>query len=239
MDYERFLDLVKRRRSYWEFRPDPVALEDVQKVIDAARWAPTGFNSQPWEFVVVGDTDLREEIGRIISEAMPPRRPGGGPPPGPGGRRKDPMGFMTAPVFIVLLGDTRVRGYGPPDLQRNDTRWRSIFTSSLAIPFAYMHLAATSLGLASRWVSATGFDPAESRIKELLGVPDDFVIYDMMALGYSDFVPAPREVRELSEVVHHDRCAPAEFRSMKEVEQFFGRRSSPHGGRSAGRGDGE
>lgn len=227
MDYERFLELVKRRRSYWEFRPDPVPMEDVERIIDAARWAPTGFNSQPWEFVVVLDGSLKEDIGRIISDAMPPHRPGGGPPPGRGGRRKDPMGFMTAPVFIVLLGDARVREYGPPHLRHNDPRWTSIFLSSLAIPFAYMHLAATSLGLASRWVSATGFEPVESRLKQLLGVPDEFVIYDMMALGYSDFVPPPKEVRQLSKVVHHDRCSPSEFRTEEQVREYFSRRAAP------------
>ena len=53
MDYEGFRELVKRRRSYWHFRADRVSEGDVERIIDAARYAPSAFNSQPWEFVVI------------------------------------------------------------------------------------------------------------------------------------------------------------------------------------------
>ena len=44
MDYESFLELVKKRRSIRRFKPDPVPNEYVGKIIEAARWAPSGFN---------------------------------------------------------------------------------------------------------------------------------------------------------------------------------------------------
>jgi len=51
INYESFLELAKKRRSIRKFRPDPVADGDIDKIIEAARWAPSGFNMQPWEYL--------------------------------------------------------------------------------------------------------------------------------------------------------------------------------------------
>ena len=48
--------------------------ELIDKVIDAARWAPSGYNSQPWEFVVIKDKQLKDDVFRIIAR----QRPAGG-----------------------------------------------------------------------------------------------------------------------------------------------------------------
>jgi len=53
MDYEGLLELVKKRRSIRRFKPDPIPDEYLDKILGVARWAPSGFNMQPWEFVVV------------------------------------------------------------------------------------------------------------------------------------------------------------------------------------------
>jgi nitroreductase len=67
MDYEDFLDLVKKRRSIRSFRTDPVPDEYVNKIIEAARYAPSGANSQPWEFIVVKDQEIKDRIAGIVS----------------------------------------------------------------------------------------------------------------------------------------------------------------------------
>jgi len=53
MDYDGFLELVKKRRSIRLFKPDAVPDEYIDKIIEAARWAPSGANVQPWEFLVI------------------------------------------------------------------------------------------------------------------------------------------------------------------------------------------
>ena len=87
-----------------------------------------------------------------------------------------------------------------------------------------MHLAATALGLATRWVSAAGRYPAASRIKEVLGIPEELALYEMMALGYSDFEPLPKKMRPLLEVLHFNACGSGEFRSQAEVAEYFAER---------------
>lgn len=224
MDYDSFLELVKARRSYWEFNSNPVPDGFIEKIVDAARWAPSGFNSQPWEFVVIKDQSLKDGIVDILASTGPPRPGNDSPPPEPKPGMKDPMGFKTAPIFIILFGDPRVRNYGPPGLQHNDKKWMEILISSLAIPYQYMHMAATSLGLASKWVSGVAMPGADPKIKKLLGVPDEFVVYDMMALGYSDFEPKPKKMRELKEILHYDKCSEGDFRTEEQIKEAFSRK---------------
>jgi nitroreductase len=59
---ESFLELAKRRRSVRAYRPDPVPAELVQELLEAARWAPSAINSQPWEFIVATDAGVRAAV---------------------------------------------------------------------------------------------------------------------------------------------------------------------------------
>jgi nitroreductase len=220
MDYESFLGLVKKRRSIRDFRTDSIPDGDVDKIIEAARWAPSGFNSQPWEFVVVKKPELKDGIVKIVTEARG-QGPKGEPPPGTPAHRT-PMGYAHAPVFIILFGDPRVRDWAPPPVRSNDERWKSVFNSSLALAFQYMHMAATSLGLGSQWVSSVSHPKAHSRIKELLGIPLFMEIYDMMAVGYPAIEPREKKMRDRKEMVHYDDCGPDDFRTGDDVKAYFG-----------------
>ncbi len=62
MEYASLLELAKNTRSIRRFKPDPVPDEDIDKIIEVARWAPSGFNQQPWEFIVVRKPELRKKI---------------------------------------------------------------------------------------------------------------------------------------------------------------------------------
>ncbi len=53
------------RRSIRKYLSKPVEKEKILKCLDAARWAPSAVNSQPWEFIVVTDPDLRDRLARI------------------------------------------------------------------------------------------------------------------------------------------------------------------------------
>ena len=233
MDYDSLLELVKNRRSIRSFKPDPIPDEYVDKIIEAARWAPSGFNSQPWEFVVVRKQELKDSIVQIMKDNLPPppRRepksePSQGPPPrppGPGG----PMGFTKAPVFILLFGDTRVKDFGPMPLRFDEERWKSVLTSTLACAFQYMHMATTTLGLASQWVSAVTHPMVHSQLKQLLGIPKELEVYDMMAVGYPAMEPIPKLMRAREEMVHYDYCGEDDFRTDEEVKDFFYRSRNP------------
>jgi len=69
------LDAIKSRRTVREFTGEEVSDEQVNEILEAGRWAPSGLNNQPWKFKVVRDADLKGRLaactkyGRIIEAA--------------------------------------------------------------------------------------------------------------------------------------------------------------------------
>ncbi|MBK8477940.1 MAG: nitroreductase family protein, partial [Opitutaceae bacterium] len=54
-EYESLLARLRARRSIREFLDRPVAREDLARLFEAARWAPSNHNRQPWRFLVLED----------------------------------------------------------------------------------------------------------------------------------------------------------------------------------------
>jgi nitroreductase len=230
MDYESLLKLVKERRSIRRFKPDPIPDEYIEKIIEIARWAPSGFNMQPWEFVVVKKPELRRKIVEFVTEYWTQsktmettRESWQGKPWKTSGVLDAGMDFTTAPVFIILYGDTRTKAGLPMGLRYDANRCRLIFTSSLANAFLYMHLAATTMNLASQWVSTITTPFANCMVKNLLGIPPEMEPYDMLALGYPAFKPSGKFMRDPKKMIHYDDCGPEDFRLEGEVKDFVKR----------------
>jgi nitroreductase len=230
MTYESFLELVKTRRSIRRFKPDPIPDEYVDRIIEAARWATSGFNVQPWEFVIIKDKRLKDDVMRII---RPPRSAGAsGLPeledmcePWMRGKRQpwlDPeMEYQNAPVLILLFGDTRTQLGLPMVVRRDPHRKQSVYPSSLANAFLYMHLAATTLGLASQWVSLVASPRNHCLLRNLLHIPNEMEIYDVIALGYPAYKSRSELMRPLDKMVHRDYFGEEDFRTDEEVRNFL------------------
>ena len=61
---EAVLEAIFARRSIRQYTDDSVSQQDVQTVLEAGRWAPSGLNNQPWRFAVVRDSKVKEEIAK-------------------------------------------------------------------------------------------------------------------------------------------------------------------------------
>jgi nitroreductase len=61
---QAFLELVRARRSTRHFKPDPVPAALLDELLEAARWAPSGFNLQPTHFVVVTNPETKTKLHR-------------------------------------------------------------------------------------------------------------------------------------------------------------------------------
>jgi nitroreductase len=230
MDYDSLLALVKKRRSIRRFKLDPIPDEYIDKIIEVARWAPSGFNMQPWEFVVVKKPELRKKIVEYINENRKQAKSMEGTRESWQGKSRTTsevpdagMDFTTAPVFIILFGDTRTKVGLPMGLRNDPNRCHLIFTSGLASAFLYMHLAAATLGLASQWVSAITGPFASCMVKDLLGIPVEMEPYDMMAIGYPALHPDEKFMRDPKKMVHYDDCGQESFRNEDEVKDFVKR----------------
>lgn len=62
-----FFDVIKARASVRAFEPREIPDADLEQILDAGRRAPSGYNTQPWEFIVVRDPGLLEKLGKIQS----------------------------------------------------------------------------------------------------------------------------------------------------------------------------
>jgi len=226
MQYDDLIELFKNRRSIRRFKADPVPDAYVDKIIEAARLAPAGFNTQPWEFVVIRQKELKDKIVQVIDEykmsqfdEMETFRESW---QGVQWKRgsKDQGDYRNAPVFIVLFGDTRTKLGLPMAVRYTNHKRESIFNSSLANAFMYMHLAAHALGLGTQWVTAVQMPQVNCFLKKLLGIPIELETYDMMVLGYPDMTPKPKFLREKEEMVHYDSCGEKAFRTDEQVRDF-------------------
>ena len=229
MDYETLLDFLKNRRTIRRFKPDPVPDEYVDRVIEAARWAPSGFNLQPWDFVVVRKPELREAIlgyfrdyHRLMNQVENFREEWQRVPYH---KNRDPESdFKLAPVFIIVLGDTRTLKGLPMSMRHDLERRQTIFTSGLANAYLYMSLAATSLGLANEWMSVSAVAYPQTQIKHLIGIPPELDIYDTMALGWPAYrLDSRKLLRDRDRMVHYDDCGEGDFRTEAEVDDFIRR----------------
>ncbi len=82
---------IKTRRSVRRYKPDPIDDQAIIECLEAARWAPSANNSQPWEFIVVKDKETRRKLATIHTWG----------------------GFMAeSPVVVVFLADV---GRSPSD----------------------------------------------------------------------------------------------------------------------------
>jgi len=224
MDYESFFELVKKRRSNRNLKSDPIPDKYIDKIIEAARWAPSGANTQPWEFIVIRKQELKDGIVKVVEEARA-SVPGylatesTGVPTTQQGKRMD---IRKAPIFIMLLGDNRLQIGSPAGTMFEDSKWNSILTSSLASAFLYLHLAASSLGLGAQWYSAVSSPAAERGIKQLLKIPEKFQIYDMMVVGYPEEEPVPKFMRDRKEMVHYEYYGKGgSIRTDEDVKDFL------------------
>jgi nitroreductase len=60
------LDVIRTRRSIRRYTGSVISQEDVNRILEAGRWAPSADNSQPWTFVVLRSLEMREKLaGRL------------------------------------------------------------------------------------------------------------------------------------------------------------------------------
>ena len=60
------LEAIRTRRAIRRFKKEPVPPDLIEKLLEAARWAPSSVNSQPWEFIVVTDPETKKRMSRAF-----------------------------------------------------------------------------------------------------------------------------------------------------------------------------
>ena len=226
MQIDDFLELVHRRRSARKFKPDAIPASDIEKMIEAARWAMSGANAQPWEFVVVDDRAVRE---RIVDSWLEPRKEVFAIEQTRVPELRHPNfrnlevspGFKDAPVFIIVLGDRRT--YQATVLAANylwgEGGTDATYLKNVGNATQNLHLAAAALGLGSQWVSVSriwGW-----AIKEILGIPEILDVHTLVAVGYPAYEPKPGVRRQLADILHWNAYNMTKYRDAEDIQRFL------------------
>ena len=61
------LEVIKTRRSIRKYTPDPISEEEINKILEAGRWAPSASNSQPWRFIVLRSNDTKRKLAETFT----------------------------------------------------------------------------------------------------------------------------------------------------------------------------
>jgi nitroreductase len=225
------IDLLTQRRSIRRFRPDPLPEGAIEKILEIGRWAMSGANGQPWEFIVVTDPSVREALFKLYREQIddynfwleqmrvPDLRHPAFQLTGSVDEQREKLrarpGFAHAPALIVVLGDGR-RQWTTVMGGHTMGRHQSHLTDALSNACMLMHMAAAALGLGSQWVTIH----IDGSFKRLLGVPDVMTLYQIIPVGYPDGPHKKTTRRKLSEIVHYDHYDEKKHMTNKQIVEY-------------------
>ena len=220
-DYDDLIAVVRKRRSVRRFaQGQSVPRETLLRIAEAARWAPTGANSQCFEVVIVDDPDMRERVldaflaqsNRLIDHVK-----------GFPAVKKTYMANTVA-IFIVLA-DARWKAAFPvatsPEWAReyreNNER---ILLASIGAVVQNIQLAVTAVGLTSAWLSGGGEDTTNRDLAALLGYPDCMRAVGTIPVGVPEKDLASRYRRPLDAMVHWNGYEVDKFRPDAMVDYY-------------------
>ena len=236
MDIDELQALVEQRRSIRGYDDSrDVSDETIRTILNCARWAPSGGNGQPWEFVIVRERATRHKIADYYLKQMEQKREMDMVVRGTAKMTGD--GFRHAPVHIVILGDPRVKEAYP--IRTKLEKAESHFITGLANATLLIHLAAVSLGLASQYVSDANSPYMETMLKALLKIPEPLRIYHLVPIGYAKANVAAPPRRALNEMLHYESYDMDKFRSDEQMMGFVKTRTlqGAYGRRGGAAGD--
>lgn len=172
-------DIIQTRWSPRAFAAEKsVSHSDVLALLEAARWASSCFNDQPWRFVVCDkstDTQSWENAFAILAD-------------------RNKLWAKNAPVLILAVAMQNFNHNGSPN------RWAGYDTGAAC---ANLSLQATALGLAVHQMG--GFDAEKARA--VFNLPDDCTPMAMLAVGYQADVDVLDEDFKAAELAARSRAA--------------------------------
>lgn len=175
---------IESRRSIRTYLDRPVEDEKLQRLLEAARLAPSGSNTQPWAFIVIKSAETRRKVAAAVHN----------------------QGWMAqAPVQIACVADIRARlaEDGKPLHLTEESPQEELkqVIRDTSIAAEHIVLEAQSLGLSTCWAAWFRQDD----LRPVLGVPEDKYILCVLMVGYSDSHPAARPRRPLESMIHTEK----------------------------------
>ena len=160
-------DLIRNRWSPRAFASRPVEAEKLRTILEAARWAPSCFNEQPWSYIVATQENP-EEFERMLGCLLSANQ----------------VWAKAAPVLMISVAHL--------NFERNNKSNRHAF-HDVGLASENLELQAQAMGIAVHQMG--GFDVEGAR--KAYGIPGEYVPVAAIALGYpGDPGTLPQDLRE-------------------------------------------
>jgi coenzyme F420-0:L-glutamate ligase/coenzyme F420-1:gamma-L-glutamate ligase len=188
-------DTIKQRRSIRKYLPRKVPKDVVLKVLDAAGWAPSAHNSQPWRFLLIENASVKRELAEQMAQAWAADLVKDGIETEETKRVARRERFANAPA-LILACITLENLHKFPDEKRQKCE-HDLAVESLGAAMQNLLLAAHALGLGACWFCAPAF--CKETVREVLKVPETVEPEALIALGYPAEAPPVPKRKAISE----------------------------------------
>lgn len=191
---EGILDVIRGRRSIRRYLDKPVPRERIQAILDAARWAPSAHNRQPWRFAVIESEERKHALASAMGARLRADLEADGMAREAIERdaARSYRRITGAPVVIVVCVTMRdMDAYA--DERRGNAEYL-MATQSVAMATQNLLLAAHASGLGACWMCAPLFVP--ETVRRVLNLDSDWEPQALITLGY----PAENMVKSRNEL---------------------------------------
>jgi coenzyme F420-0:L-glutamate ligase/coenzyme F420-1:gamma-L-glutamate ligase len=175
-------DAIKKRRSIRKYFSRPVSTEILSEILEAASWAPSAHNAQPWRFIVLIEKALKRDLAEAMANAWMKDMIKDGTP----AEVRENMvkasveRFTRAPVLVVAcLSMNDMIRYADESKQKCE---RDLAVQSLGAAIQNMLLAAHSKGLGACCFCAPIF--CKDTVRKVLKIPEDIELQALITIGY-------------------------------------------------------
>ena len=169
------LRAIQERRSVTRFKTDQVDQDKIDAIVEAARWAPSFVNSQPWDIIVVKEEEMKRELRKLSITITG-------------------VGIEEAPVTFVVTVDPRKD-------QHHYVEDGAAAAQNMALAAHSLGLASFWVGVFD--VSGKRA-PSEEKIKKLLDIPKDHRIISLLPVGVAAMA-FRKERKPVSDFVHREK----------------------------------
>jgi F420 biosynthesis protein FbiB-like protein len=177
-----FIGALKQRRSIRIYELRAIPDEDLTEILDAAVWAPSAHNAQPWRFIALKEDKDKCALAEAMGETWLRELQKDGVPKA---AREDSVRasverFASAPVLILACVTLEDMNAYPDEGRRKSER--DLAVQSLGAAVENLLLAAHAKGLGGCWYCAPAF--CQAAVRQALGIPEDVEPQALITLGY-------------------------------------------------------
>lgn len=175
-------ELIRSRRSIRRYTQQTVPLELIDQLLDAATWAPSAHNRQPWRFVVISTQTVKQQLAAAMGERLRADRIHDGDPIDVVERdvTRSHDRIVEAPIVIAAcLSMIDMERY--PDYRRAAAE-RTMAIQGIAMSIQNLLLTAHNLALGACWLCAPLF--CSDAVRATLDLPIDWEAQALITIGY-------------------------------------------------------